>query len=178
MVFRVWLGNTKLVGETVKDTATPLPDSGTVWVDVPTRIENVAVFGPVVVGLKVAVTVQLAPAARDVPHVRVSVNWFAFVPESVGAVSASAAVLLLRMETANAVLLFTSRSPNASATGESVNGEGAVTVYDTVRVALLPAKSVACTVKEFVPTVLVEKALPEGTVPMQATTLERASAQL
>jgi hypothetical protein len=74
VVLRIWLGKIRLGGDTVKATATPLPESGMFCVDAPTRIENAAVFRPAVVGRNVAVTVQLAPEASDLPQVRASVN--------------------------------------------------------------------------------------------------------
>ena len=128
MVFRVWFGNAIDVGETVKATATPVPLRFTVWVLVPIRIVKTAILFPADVGRKVAVTVQLALAAREVPQVRASVNWFAFVPDSVGAVNAKAAALVLRIVTARAVRVFSRRSPNARDVADIVNGEGALTV--------------------------------------------------
>ena len=120
--------NAMLLGATVKLTATPVPLRATDCVVVPIRMATAAVFAPALVGRNVAVTVQLAFAASEVPQVRARANWLGFVPESVGAASVSDALLVLRTVTTNAVLVLSKRLPKAKAAGETVNGEGAVMV--------------------------------------------------
>jgi len=73
VVPRDWLPNATLVGERLTAGAVPVPERLTVCglLGALSVKESEAVRLPVAVGVKVTLTVQLAPAATELPHVLV-----------------------------------------------------------------------------------------------------------
>jgi hypothetical protein len=76
VVLRATLPKLSAVGETEKADLTPVPESVTLLVPAPPPAAtlSVATFEPVLVGLKLTVIVQLAPAATEVPQLFVCAN--------------------------------------------------------------------------------------------------------
>jgi hypothetical protein len=100
----------------------PVPVSATGCEVVPALVAvKVAVFAPAEVGLKMMLTVQLAPTATPVPHVFVSENWLALVPDIVKAeMGRSTVPVFVIVTTCAGLAAFTGSLPNAAAAGETV----------------------------------------------------------
>jgi hypothetical protein len=101
----VWLPNARLVGVTVTPVPVPVRATACGLPGALSEMETEAVRGPLAVGRKVVLIVQLAPAPSVVPQVVVREKSAAFVPVIVMLVIDMLALPLLRSVMLRAVLL-------------------------------------------------------------------------
>ena len=81
VVLTVWFPKLSELGERLAVIVTPVPDRPTANVELPATMPNVALAGPVAVGLKVTPMVQLKSVTRLVPQVLLAMaNSELFVP--------------------------------------------------------------------------------------------------
>src|SRR4030095_3102119 len=100
-----------------------VPDSATTLVPAPLPpvTLRVAVFAPPVVGLNTTLTVQLAPAATDVPQVWLTTNWLMLT--RIELIGSDTVPVFVSVTTCAAEVPPDACSPNSSAVGASSKTE-------------------------------------------------------